>query len=70
MSIPICPIHNIEMRPTSEADMHSEGGTYELFFFCPEPACNQRYRKATEQHLTIDQLPSLSEPIKTSGLFS
>ena len=49
----LCPIHQIQMRETAEADVPGI-----LFLYCPHSGgCNRRYSKPSG-HITTDDLPS------------
>lgn len=50
---PTCPVHQIEMRETAEADVPGV-----LFHYCPHPSgCSARYSDQTG-HITTSDLPS------------
>jgi hypothetical protein len=49
----LCPVHQIAMRETAEADVPGV-----LFHYCPHPqGCSARYSKETG-HITTSDLPS------------
>src|SRR5713226_7446411 len=50
---PACPVHQLEMRETAEADVPGV-----MFYFCPHPAgCDARFSDKTG-HISVFDLPS------------